>query len=55
MPGMISNTVGDMPYNVMRMEDFPRTFREFVQKFPDVSGAADVTFGYDWSKKGRRS
>ena len=51
MPSMVSNAVGDTPYNVTRTEDFPRTFREFVQKFPDEATCAAYLEQLRWHSR----
>ena len=51
MPNMVSNAAGDTPYNVTRIEDFPRTFREFVQKFPDEATCAAYLEQLRWHSR----
>jgi transposase-like protein len=51
MPGMVSNAVGDTLYNVTRTEDFPRTFREFIQKFSDEDTCAAYLEQLRWHSR----
>jgi transposase-like protein len=48
---MVSNAVGDTLNNVTRTEDFPRTFREFIQKFSDEDTCAAYLEQLRWHSR----